>query len=62
MTTYLQYAQRLFEDSGVDVEANMAWLEEHLEEYAYEEYENAHPAIQEVLDTIINNLIERETE
>ena len=63
MTTYMEYARQQFELAHtVDVEDNMSWLEEHLEEYAYEEYENAHPAIQEVLDTIINNLIERETE
>ena len=63
MTTYMEYARQQFELAHmVDVEGNVLWLEEHLEEYAYEEYENAHPAIQEVLNTIIKNLIERETE
>jgi len=61
MTTYLEYAREKFELAHmVDVEDNMSWLEEHLDEYAYEEYESSHPAIQEVLGTIINTLIEKE--
>ena len=38
MTTYMEYARQQFELAHmVDVEGNVLWLEEHLEEYAYEE-------------------------